>query len=98
MKFLTGFISGAAVVLILGAVSAMESYSIVLSGAFENVGTYQSTFSGVSAEGDCYLAITNTITGKSEVLGITPQIRAKLTDKPFQLGREGSLIVELTMR
>ncbi len=93
MKFLMGLILGLAVVFLLGAI---EYYQVELSGEFARVGTYRCAFSGVSAAGDCYLAITNTTTGKTEVIGITEYIRSELKDRPH--GRQASVILDITMK
>ena len=96
MKFLMGLILGLAIVFLLGAVEYY--YHVEVFGEFAKVGIYQSTFSGVSADGDCYLAITNTKSGQTEVFGITKDLQAKLNDKPFQAGKQGSAIVEITLK
>jgi len=92
MKFLTGLVLGVCFVLVAGAVS--EHYLVTVEGEFEKVGVYHPAFSGVSAEGNCYLAVTNTRTGRTEVFGITKATQKKLSDNPFQTSREGSVIVE----
>ncbi len=75
--------------------AAVERYHVTLSGEFEKVGIYQPALSGVSAEGNCYLAVTNTETGKTQVFGITKETQKKLADKAFQIARGGGVIVEL---
>ncbi|MCJ7728906.1 MAG: hypothetical protein MUO27_03380 [Sedimentisphaerales bacterium] len=92
MKFLIGLVVGVCFVLVTGA--AVERYIVVLEGDFGKVGAYQSAFSGVSAEGNCYLAITNTRTGRTEVFGITKETNKKLSDNSLQMSREGSIIAE----
>ena len=92
MKFLIGIVVGVFFVLAVGA--ATEHYFVTVEGEFEKVGIFQPAFSGVSAEGNCYLAITNTRTGRTEVFGITKEIHKKLSDNPFQMSREGSVIIE----
>lgn len=92
MKFLIGLAVGACLVLVAGA--AVERYIVVLEGDFGKIGVYQPAFSGVSAEGNCYLAITHTRTGRTEVFGITKETQKKMSDIPFQMSREGSVIIE----
>jgi hypothetical protein len=92
MKFVLGLVAGLCLVLVMGA--AVERYYVTLEGEFEKLGIYQSAFSGVSAEGNCYLAITNTRTGRTELFGITKETQKKLSEKPFQMSRDGSVIIE----
>jgi hypothetical protein len=92
VKFIIGLAVGVCIVLVAGAVS--EHYLVTVEGDFEKVGVFQPAFSGVSAEGNCYLAITNTRTGRTEIFGITKETHKKLSDNPFQMSREGSVIVE----
>jgi hypothetical protein len=92
VKFLIGLVVGVCFVLVAGAVA--EHYYVTVEGEFEKVGVYQSAFSGVSTEGNCYLAITNTRTGRTEVFGITKETNKKLSDNSLQMSREGSVIVE----
>jgi hypothetical protein len=87
-----GLVVGVCSVLVVGAVT--EHYLVTVEGEFEKVGVYQPAFSGVSAEGNCFLAITNTRTGRTEVFGITKETQKKLSDNPLQMSREGSVIVE----
>ena len=96
MKFLVGLAVGACLVLITGA--AAEHYFVTVEGELkEKVGFFQPAFSGVSADGNCYLAITDTRTGKTEIFGITKDTRKKLSDSPFQTTQQGSVIVELKL-
>jgi len=93
MKTLAGFALGLVVVLAIGA--AVQQYDVTVRGDFEKVGIFQPAFSGVSPDGQCYLAVTDTRTGKTQVFGITKEIQKKLSDKPFQMSRDGGLVVEL---
>jgi hypothetical protein len=87
-----GLVVGVCFVLVAGA--ATEHYLVTVEGEFEKVGIYQPAFSGVSTEGNCFLAITNTRTGRTEVFGITKDAQKKFSDNPLQMSREGSVIVE----
>jgi hypothetical protein len=93
MKALVGFLLGLFTVLLLGAITTGER--IEIWGAFEKVGVYRPAFSGITPEGDCYLAVTNTITGTSEIFGITKEVRVKMSDRPFQSAK-GGVVVELS--
>jgi hypothetical protein len=92
VKFITGLVIGICFVLAAGAV---EHYFVTVEGEFEKVGIYQPAFSGVSAEGNCYLAITNSRTGKTEVFAITKESQKKFSENPLQMSREGSVVIEI---
>ncbi len=92
MKFITGLAAGVCLVLAAGA--AVERYFVTLEGEFDKVGVYMPAFSGVSADGNCYLAVTNTRTGKTEIFSITKDTQKKFSNNVFQMSREGSVIVE----
>ncbi|MFH1370558.1 MAG: hypothetical protein ABII09_04650 [Planctomycetota bacterium] len=85
--------------LVLAAGAAAEHYFVTVEGELkEKVGFFQPAFSGVSAEGDCYLAVTDTRTGRTEIFGITKDTQKKLSDSPFQATQQGSAIVELKLQ
>ena len=84
-KVLIAFILGLSIVLLMGA--AMESGS---------VGVYKPAFSGITSGGSCYLAVTNTTTGRTEIFGIPKEALTKIGKKPFQVTQQGSAIVELS--
>jgi hypothetical protein len=93
MKILIGFLLGVSVVLLAGQVTQQNRLEIF--GTFEKVGIFQPTFSGINNDGYCYFAVTNSITGKSEIFAISNKTRAKMsTEKPFQVTpQEGVLVV-----
>ena len=93
--FAIGLCCGLSVILLLGAA---EMYHVRLTGEFEKICAYQSTFSGINNNGDCYLAVTDTKSGQTEIFALKKELRATMTDKPFQLSKQGSMIVELTMK
>jgi hypothetical protein len=93
VKFLAGLAVGVCFVLAAGAVA--EHYFVTVEGEFEKVGVFQPAFSGVSAEGHCYLAITNTRTGKTEIFAITKDSQKKFSENALQMSREGSVVIEL---
>ena len=92
MKFLAGLAVGVCFVLAAGAVA--EHYFVTVEGDFEKVGVFQSAFSGVSDDGRCYLAVTNTRTGRTELFAITKDTQKKFSENAFQMSREGSVIIE----
>ena len=62
-KVFIGFILGLSVIIVLGAANEVKTYDVNVSGglaATTSTINYQSTFSGISPDGVCYLAITNT--------------------------------------
>ena len=95
LLFVAGLVLGLLVVFLLGAASErlqLTGQLAITTGS----GVYKSTISGVSGEGDCYLAITNTMSGRTEIFGITQHIRERLHDKPD--GRQGSVILDVSLR
>ena len=95
MKVLIGFMLGLSLVLILGAINVAER--IEIWGAFDKLGTYRSSFSGMNEEGDCYLAITNTVNGNTEVYGLTKEIHSKISSsQPIQITTQKSGFIELS--
>ena len=91
MKFLAGLVAGVCLVMVAGA--AVERHIVVLEGDFGKVGVYQPAFSGVSAEGNCFLAMTDTRTGRTEVVCITKETQKKFSEKAFQMSQEGRVVV-----
>jgi hypothetical protein len=83
MKVLVGFLLGLSIALLMGA--AMES---------KPVGVYRPAFSGITSEGACYLAVTNTITGRTEIFGIPKEVLIKIGKEPFQITQQGTAIVK----
>ena len=68
VKILMAFILGLSIALFVGAV--IEDSRAEVWGEFAEIGVYNPTFSGITPEGVCYLAVTNTITGQTEIFGI----------------------------
>ena len=96
VKVLIAFILGLSIALLMGA--AIESKNMEVWREFEEVGVYSLAFSGISPDGLCYLAITNTKTGRSEIFGIPKKDIDEITESPFQPTRQHSVIVELSSR
>ena len=83
VKILVAFILGLAIALLMGA--AMED---------KPVGAYKPAFSGITPEGACYLAITNTITGQTEIFGIPKILLVKVGRESFRVTQQGTAIVK----
>jgi hypothetical protein len=92
VRFIAGLALGVCFVLAAGAV---EHYFVTVEGEFEKVGIFQPAFSGVSAEGNCYLAITNSRTGRTEVFAVTKDSQKKFSENALQMSREGGVVIEL---
>ena len=84
-KVLMGFILGLSIAFLMGA--AIES---------KPVGVYKPAFSGITSDGACYLAVTNTITGRTEIFGIPKEALTKIGRKPFKITQQGAAIIELS--
>ncbi len=96
MKVLIGFVLGVAAVLLLGAATSQQGsrHFVELSGDIASSTTlYQSAFSGINPEGECYLAITETQNGRTKVFKLTKTLDKKFSDIAFEHGKEGRLIV-----
>ncbi len=96
VKILMGFILGFSIAFLMGA--AIENDRMEIWGEFVEVGVYKPAFSGITPEGHCYLAVTNTKTGRSEIFGIPKKALDRLSQKPFQLTEQNSVIVKLSQR
>jgi len=95
MKVLIGLVLGASIVLILGAFNVGER--IEIWGAFEKLGTYRSSLSGMNEAGECYLAITNTVSGNTEIYGLTKKIHSRISSsEPIQITTQKSGFIELS--
>ena len=95
MKVLTGFIVGLLFVFVLGAVAKkeiQEHFVTVKGDIVSPTIKFQSTFSGVTPDGDCYFAITNTMTGRTEMFKITKSIGNMFDEKAFVKGRDGRVV------
>lgn len=94
--FSIGLFLGFVIVFALGAKSERLELSGELFIKNRDVGIFQSTFSGLTADGRGYLAITNTKSGSTEIFGITKYIRSELKDLPG--GRQGSVILDVSIK
>ena len=68
MKLLITFLAGLTVAILLGSADQEDSWSDHLQQGRERIGVYTSTFSGITSDGVCYLAVTNTGNGQAEVI------------------------------
>ncbi len=98
LSFAAGVTLGTCVIFALGAAYERMELSGELSVNTGNIGLYQPAFSGITDEGECYLAITNTVTGQTELFGITEGLMKKLSDKAFQPAKEGRVVIELATK
>lgn len=96
LPFAAGLILGICFMLALGAAQDHLELSGELSVKTEVTGVYQPAFSGITDNGECYFAVTNTVTGDTELFGITEKLMKKLGDKAFQPAKEGRVLIELT--
>ena len=94
MKVLIGFIIGILFVFVIGAAAGIQRYSVVLSGALAN-SNYQSTFSGMTPDGECYLAVTNTHNGATEIVKITKNLNKMFEGRTFEQGHDGRAILKV---
>jgi hypothetical protein len=90
MKIFVGFLLGVLAVFLLGAASVIQEHKVHIDGEISNKADfYQATFSGITSEGSCYLAITNTRTGTAEIVKITKNLDNYFEDTAFQRAKEG---------
>ncbi len=78
-----GFMLGLSLALLMGAAMGNKP-----------IGVYKSAFSGITSDGPCYLAVTNTMTGRTEIFGITEKVLTKIGTQPFRITQQGAAIVE----
>lgn len=93
MKVLIGFIIGILFVFVIGAVG-IEEYLVTVRGAIVS-SNYQSTFSGMTPDGECYLAVTNTQNGTTEIVKITKNLSQMFEGKTLEKGSHGRAILKL---
>jgi hypothetical protein len=99
MKMLTGFILGLSVLLLLGADGLNTITSMKLSGHLWTCSEgFHATFSGMSPEGDCFLAITNTMTGKTEIFKVTKKSGQSCDDTAYEKGLGRLVTQPITQR
>jgi hypothetical protein len=93
MKVLLGFILALLVMFLLGAVNAIQRHQVQVSGQIANSTiTHQAAFSGITPDGICYLAVTNTGTGRTEIFKVTASLGEHFNDTAFRRTREGRTV------
>jgi len=95
MKIFIAFLAGLTVAILLGFTAEDGTFSPHLQQG-ERTGIYTSTFSGITSDGACYLAVTNTINGQTEVIGIPQHILSDITVAPLQPTEQGTSIIKLS--
>lgn len=97
MKVLIGVLLGLIIAVLMGStMEENERFPPSRLPISEQTGIYTSTFSGITPEGACYLAVTNTISGQTEVIGIPQDVLANITATPLQPTEQGTAIIKLT--
>lgn len=84
-KVLMGFILGLSIAFLMGA---------AIGG--KPVGVYMPALSDVTPDGICYLVVTNTVTGRTEIFGIPKEAISRIGTEPFTPTPHGSATVEVT--
>jgi hypothetical protein len=93
MKVLLGFILALLFIFLLGAATELQRHEVQVSGRIaSSTVTYQSTFSGITDDGTCYLAVTNAKTGRTEIFKITESLQEHFNNTAFQRTREGRTV------
>lgn len=90
VSLVVGVALGFCVVFLLGA--AYENMKLSGEVTIKQKNIYQSALSGVTANGECYLAVTNATTGRTEVFLISEKLNEQFPETPKQQGKNGSLI------
>ena len=99
MKLLTGILIGGFVVCILGAIQLADR--IEVSGAVEvrGTGSYMPVFSGMTGDGECLLAITNSTNGDTEIFKMTKETQKRMSDViPFQGTSQKTVSIKLRQK
>jgi hypothetical protein len=93
MKVLAGFALGLLVVFLLGAAHEIQKHEVQVSGRIDNSTIiYQSTFSGITPDGVCYLAVTDVMTGRTELFKITESLGEQFNDVALRRGQDGRVL------
>lgn len=87
-----GFIMGLSVVLLLGSTPELRCHGLRVSESLLTSISYQSSFSGINADGVCYLAITNAKNGQTDVFKISDALDEAFSVSAFQQGQQGWVI------
>lgn len=96
MKLLIGVLIGGVVVSVLGAMQLADRLEVSGSVEARGTGNYIPVFSGMTTDGECILAITNSTNGDTEVFKITKETQKKMSDIiPFQGTSQKTLYIKL---
>ncbi|MHC4120973.1 MAG: hypothetical protein ACYSWO_26075 [Planctomycetota bacterium] len=87
-----GFVLGMSVVLALGFARDLKWHGVRVSEDILTSVAYQSTFSGINDDGVCYLAITDTRTGQTDLFKLTEALDGSFNANAFQRGLQGRVI------
>jgi len=111
MKLLIGFTAGLTIAVLLGWTADNDRFFVpsdpveltyqqreLLEEQTVGKGIFTSTFSGITPSGNCYLAVTNTITGQTELIGIPEETINSITTAPLQPTEQGTAIIKLTQQ
>ncbi len=82
-----GFILGLSIMLFLGADNMGSLTNARLSGfLWTHTEGYTATFSGMNQDGNCYLAVTNTLTGRTEIFKVDKKIGESCDNTAYEKG------------
>lgn len=94
LVFTGGLVLGLIFVFLLGAArDQLELSGLLTIKNPDQGGRYQSSISGVADNGDCYIAVTNTVSGRTEVFRISEYVRKELRE--LSSGSTPSFIFEV---
>lgn len=91
-RVFVGFILGLSTVLLLGSARELKWHGVRVSESLLTSIAYQSAFSGINADGVCYLAITNSKNGQTDVFKISEALDGAFSVSAFQQGQQGRVI------
>ena len=91
-RVFVGFVLGLSVILILGSARDLKWHGVRVSEDVLTSVAFQSTFSGINADGVCYLAITNTRNGQTDLFKLTEALDGSFNASAFQRGLQGRVI------
>lgn len=90
-KILLGFILGVLVVFLLGATHTIQKLEVAGAISTSTV-AYQSSLSGITPDGVCYLAVTNTDTGYTDLFRLDKNTSSFFGKHALQAGHQGRAV------
>ena len=94
LVFTAGLVLGLVFVFLLGAArDQLELSGLLTIKNLEQGGRFQSSISSIADNGDCYIAVTNTVNGRTEVFRVSEYVRKELKELPS--GTTPSFIFEV---